>query len=146
MANIGEIVEIINATELTLDVGSDVYILLKNLQIHIGRTENRDATTDGGALYSYGKGENFFTATLILGVQEMLDTNSVGFNKLTQIDTDGDMPSRAWLIKGRQVDGVDTIQWAATGILKEYDVRKTPEGLVEVDIFVRITGDTVAVT
>ena len=146
MGNLGEIVEIINATELTLDVGSDVYILLKNLQIHIGRVENRDATTDGGALYSYGKGENFFTATLVLGVQEMLDSNSVGFNKLTQIDSDGDMPSRAWLIKGRQVNGVDTIQWACTGILKEYDVRKAPEGLVEVDIFVRITGDTVAVT
>ncbi len=146
MANIGEIVEIINATELTLDVGSDTYILLKDLVIHIGRTEQRDATTDGGALYSYGKGENFFTATLVLGVQEMLDTNSVGFNKLTQIDSDGDMPSRAWLIKGRQLNGSDTIQWACTGILKEYDVRKAPEGLVEVDIFVRITGDTVAVT
>ena len=146
MANLGEIVEIINATELTLDVGSDVYILVKNLVIHIGRTENRDATTDGGALYSFGKGENFFTATLILGVQELLDTNSVGFNKLTQIDANGDMPSRAWLIKGRQRDGVDTIQWACTGVLKEYDVRKAPEGKVEIDIFVRITGDTVAVT
>jgi len=125
---------------------SDVYILVKNLVIHIGRTESRDATTDGGALYSFGKGENFFTATLVLGVQELLDTNSVGFNKLTQIDSDGDMPSRAWLIKGRQIDGNDTIQWACTGVLKEYDVRKAPEGLVEMDIFVRITGDTVAVT
>ena len=146
MANIGEITEIVNATELTLDVGSDTYILLKDLTIHIGRTEQRDATTDGGALYSYGKGESFFTATLVLGVQELLDTNSVGFNKLTQIDSDGDMPSRAWLIKGRQLNGSDTIQWACTGILKEYDVTKAPEGLVEISIFVRITGDTVAVT
>ena len=148
MANIGEVVEIVNATELTLEIasGSGIYILLKDLQIHVGRPEDRVATTDGGALYSYGKGDNWFTATLVFGVQEMLDTNSVGFNKLTQIDSDGDMPTRLWLIKGRQVNGSDTVQWAATGILREYDVRKNPEGLVEVDIFVRITGDTVAVT
>jgi len=146
MANLGEVTEIINSHELHLVVGSDTYILLTDLQIHIGRPEDRTATTDGGALYSYGKGDNFFTATLVLGVQELLDTNSVGFNKLTQIDTDGDMPTRAWLIQGTQKDGVDTVQWACTGILREYDVRKNPEGKVMIDIFVRITGDTVAVT
>lgn len=146
MANIGEITEIVNAAELTLEVGSDNYILLTNLVIHVGRPEDRTATTDGGVLYTYGKGDNWFTATLVFGVQEMLDTNAVSFNKLTQIDSDGDMTSRSWLIKGRQLNGSDTVQWAATGILREYDVRKPEEGKVEVDIFVRITGDTVAVT
>jgi len=146
MANLGEVVEIINAENLTLDVGSDSYILLENLDIHIGRTEIRDVTTGGGPIYSYGAGDNWFTATLVLGVQELLDTNSVGFNKLTQIDSNGAMPTRAWLIKGKQKDGVDTIQWAATGILRDYDVRKADEGKVKIDIFVRITGDTVAVT
>ena len=146
MANLGEVVEIINAKELTLEVGSDNYILLENLNIHVGRTEFRDVTTDGGPLYSYGAGDNYFTCTLLLGVKEMLDTNSVGFNKLTQIDSNGDMPTRLWLIKGRQINGSDTIQWAATGVLRDYDVSKPAEGKVRVDIFVRITGDTVAVT
>ena len=146
MANLGEVVEIVNASELTLEVGSDNYILLTNLQIHVGRPEDRTATVDGGALYTYGKGDNWFTATLLLGVQEMLDTNAVGFNKLTQTDANGDMTSRAWLIKGRQLDGVDTIQWATTGFLREYDVRKVEEGKVEVDIFVRLTDDNVVVT
>jgi len=145
MANIGEITEIVNASELRLMFSADTYITLTDLQIHIGRTEDRVATTDGGALYTYGKGENFFTATLILTTPELLDTNAVGFNKLTQIDSDGDMPTRAWLIKGTNVSG-GTVQWAATGVLKEYDVKKTPEGKVEIDIFVRITGDTIAVT
>ena len=146
MANLGEVVEIINAKELTLEVGSDNYILLENLAIHVGRTEFRDVTTDGGPLYSYGAGDNYFTCTLVLGVQELLDSNSVGFNKLTQIDSAGDMPSRAWLIKGKQIDGVDTIQWACTGVLRDYDVSKPSEGKVKIDLFVRITGDTVAVT
>lgn len=146
MANIGEVVEIVNATDLKLIVGSDTYILLTDLQIHVGRPEDRTATTDGGALYSYGKSDNWFTATLVMGVQEMLDTNSVSFNKLSQIDSNGDMPTRAWLIKGTQKNGSDTVQWACTGILREYDVKKSGEGKVMIDIFVRITGDTVAVT
>ena len=41
MANIGEITEIINASELKLMVSTDTYILLTNLQIHVGRTEDR---------------------------------------------------------------------------------------------------------
>ena len=148
MANLGEVVEIINAQELTLEIasGSGNYILLENLNIHVGRTEFRDVTTEGNPLYSYGAGDNYFTCTLLLGVQELLDSNSVGFNKLTQVDGNGDMPTRLWLIKGKQIDGVDDITWAATGILRDYDVSKPSEGKVKIDIFVRITGDTVAVT
>jgi len=145
MADLGAITEIVNASELTLEVGSDSYVMLTNLNIHIGRTEDRIATTDAGALYTYGKSENFFTATLVLTTPELIDTNAVGFNKLTQIDADGDMTARSWKIVGRNLAAA-TITWAATGILKEYDVRKSPEGKIEVDIFVRITGDTVAIT
>jgi len=145
MANLGEITEIVNASELTLEFSNDTYITLTNLVIHVGRTEDRTATTDAGVLYTYGKGENFFTATLILTTPELIDTNAVGFNKLTQIDSDGDMPTRVWKIVGRNLAAA-TITWAATGVLKEYDVRKSPEGKVEIDIFVRITGDTVAIT
>lgn len=140
MANLGEITEIVNASELTLEVGSDVYIMLRNLTIHVGRTEDRVATTDAGALYSYGKGDSFFTATLVLTTPEASTLNT-----LTQIDSDGDMTSTAWLIKGKNVSGT-TITWAATGILREYDVRKPEEGKVEIDIFVRITGDTVTIS
>jgi len=141
MANIGEITEIVNSDELTLLVGSDTYILLKDLTIHVGRTENRVATTDGGALYTFGKGENFFTATLVVSTPELSSLNT-----LTQIDGDGDMTSTAWLIKANNISGA-TKTWAATGVLKEYDVRKGGDGnAVEIDIFVRITGDTVTIS
>jgi hypothetical protein len=140
MANIGEITEIVNASELTLDVGVDRYILLKNLQIHIGRTEARDVTTDGGPLYSYGAGENFFTATLLVSTPELSSLNTLG-----QIDANGAMTSTAWLIIAKNVSAA-TKTFAATGVLRDYTVRKPEEGKVEIDIFVRITGDTVTIT
>ena len=140
MADIGAIGEIVNASELTLEVGSDTYIMLTNLQIHIGRTEDRVATTDAGALYTYGKGENFFTGTLLVTTPELSSLNT-----LTQIDANGDMTSTAWKIVAKDVSAA-TRTFAATGVLKEYDVRKSPEGKVEIDIFVRITGDTITIS
>ena len=140
MADLGAITEIVNASELTLEVGTDTNIMLTNLQVHVGRTEDRTATTDAGVLYTYGKGENFFTATLVVTTPELSDLNTLG-----QIDSDGDMTTRAWKIVAADLAGAKKT-WAATGVLKEYDVRKTEEGKVEIDIFVRITGDTVTIS
>ena len=140
MANLGEITEIVNASELTLEVGSDTHIMLTNLQIHVGRTEDRIATTDAGALYTLGKGDNWFTATLLVTTPELSDLNTLG-----QIDSDGDMTARSWKIVAADLASA-TKTFAATGILREYDVRKAPEGKVEIDIFVRITGDTVTIS
>jgi len=144
MANLGEVSEIVNAHKLTLEVGANVYILLTNLQIHIGRPEDRTATTDGGVLYTYGKGDNFFTATLLVTTPELGDAAG-SLNKLTQTDANGDMTSTAWKIVAKDVSGA-TKTFAATGVLREYDVRKEEEGTVEIDIFVRITGDTVTIS
>lgn len=140
MANLGEITEIVNASELTLEVGADNYILLTNLNMHIGRPEDRIATTDGGALYTYGKGDNYFTATLLVSTPELDSLNTLG-----QIDSDGDMTSTAWKIVAKDVSG-NTKTFAATGVLKEYDVSKPTEGKVSIDIFVRITGDTITIS
>jgi len=144
MANLGEITEIVNASELTLEVGSDNYILLTNLSLHIGRPEDRVATTDGGALFTYGKGDNYFTATLLVSTPELGDATG-SLNDLTKIDSDGDMTSTAWKIVAKNVSGA-TKTFAATGILREYDVSKPSEGKVSIDIFVRITGDTISIS
>ena len=140
MANLGEITEIVNALECTLEVGSDTYILLKNLQIHIGRVEDRTVTTDGGPLYTFGAGDNWFTATLLVSTPELSSLNT-----LTQIDSDGDMTSTAWKIVAKDISGA-TKTFAATGVLRDYDVRKPEEGKTEIDIFVRITGDTITIS
>ena len=144
MANLGEITEIVNASELTLEVGSNNYILLTNLNLHIGRPEDRVATTDGGALFTYGKGDNWFTATLLVSTPELGDSTG-SLNKLSQIDSDGDMTSTSWKIVAKNVSGA-TKTFAATGFLREYDVSKPVEGKVNIDIFVRITGDTISIS
>lgn len=140
MANLGEITEIVNASELTLEVGSDNYILLSDLSIHIGRTESRDVVTSGEPLYSYGSGDNYFTATLLVSTPELSSLNT-----LTQINGNGDMTSTAWKIVAKNVSG-NTKTFSATGILRDYDVSKPSEGKVTIDIFVRITGDTISIT
>ena len=141
MANIGEVAELVNSDELTLQVGSDTYIMLSNLLLHVGRTENRVATTDAGALYSYGKGESFFSCTLQLTTPELSSLNT-----LNAIGANGDMTFTAWKIVGTNTSG-STKTMACTGVLRDYDVRQVADGkYVEIDIFVRITTDTVVIT
>jgi len=140
MANLGEATEIVNCSEHTLEVGSDTYIMLTNLIIHVGRPEDRVATTDSGPVYTYGKGDNFFTATLLVTTPEISTLNT-----LTQTDANGDLTSTSWKIVAKDLAGA-TKTWAATGVLRDYDMRKVPEGKVAIDIFVRITGDTVTVS
>ena len=140
MGNLGEIAEIVNASELTLEVGSDNYILLRDLSLHIGRTEQRDVVTSGDPVYSYGSGDNYFTATLLVSTPELSTLNT-----LTEIQSNGEMTSTAWKIVAKNVSGA-TKTFAATGVLREYDITKPAEGKVSIDIFVRITGDTISIS
>ena len=144
MANLGEITEIVNASELTLEVpgdsGNDNYILLSDLSLHIGRTESRDVVTSGDPLYSYGSGDNYFTATLLVSTPELTSLNT-----LTQISANGDLTSTAWKIVAKNVSGA-TKTFSATGVLRDYDISKPSEGKVSIDIFVRITGDTISIS
>lgn len=151
--NLGELTEVVNSTELQLQVGSapNGYILLRDLQININRIENRFATT-GGLVYTYGKGDNSFTATLVYtgdevdGTAYTNTTTPASFNELTQTTVNGDLNTINWLILATDVSG-GTKTFACTGVLRDYTVRKNgAEGVVEVDIFVRITGDTISIT
>jgi len=139
MASLGAIAEFVNSRELTLEVGSDIYIAVTNLQLHVGRTEERIGTTDTEALYAFGKAESFFTATLTATTPEVDSLNT-----LTQVSSDGDLTSTSWKIVARNLDG-STKTFAATGMLREYDIRSTDDK-VEIDIFVRIIGDTVSIS
>lgn len=140
MANLGEVTEIVNASELTLEVGSDTYIMLKDLVVHIGFVEDRTATTGAGALYTLGKGDHHFTATLVLTTPELSSLNA-----LAGPDSDGDTTNTAWKIVAKDVSAA-TKTMAATGYMREYDVRKPEEGKIEIDFFIRITGNTLTIT
>ena len=143
MGNLGEISEIINGTEVQLKVGTNVYILLTDLNLHIGRTEERTPTTDGGVLYTYGKGDHWFTCTLIATDEEM-----DAFSAANELDASGDMgagSTTAFTIVATNVSG-GTATFTCTGYIRDIDIKKAPEGKVMCDLFVRIIGDTVAVT
>ena len=49
MGNLGEVDEVINNEKLTLDVGSNTYILMQDLQINIDRPIDRQITSGGNA-------------------------------------------------------------------------------------------------
>ena len=93
MANIGEINELVNAQNLKLDVGNDRYIMLQDLDFHLGRPEAREPTTDGGVQYFFGKGDHYFDATLLLTTPEI-----ISFNSLTVLDSDGNLPNTTFKI------------------------------------------------
>ena len=144
MANIGEISEVVNCKEFTLEVGSDIYIMLEDLVVRVYRTETRDTPTEVGPLYSYGFGDNFMTFNLIITTPEIGDAAG-SLNALTKIDTNGDMTSTAWKVVAKNVSGA-TKTLACTGVLRDYEIRKIPEGKVKIACFVRITGDSITIT
>ena len=138
MANLGEIAELINSKKVRLDVGSDTYIAVQDIFLHAGRTESRDVSTDGNPFYSYGAGDNWFTAKLFATTPEFDTLNA----KLLIEDT-GEMPITAWKIV--YTDRATTSKtFACTGTLSNFEVTKAAKGGVYIDIFVRITGDIIA--
>ena len=114
--------------------------MLTNLIFNAARPEDRAATTDAGPVYTYGKGDNWFTATLLVTTPELSSLNT-----LSQTDSNGALTSTLWKIVARDVSG-STKTLAATGVLRDYQIRKAEEGKVAIDMFVRITGDTITIS
>ncbi len=139
MANIGEIAELVNAQNLVLDVGSNRYIMLQELDLHIGRPEAREPTTDGSVQYFYGKGDHYFDATLLLTTPEISD-----FNNLTELDSFGDLTTTQFKIIATAREG-DTSTITVNAVLPDFNVVKPVEGGVIFRVRFRITDDTVVV-
>jgi len=140
MANIGEETEVINSQEATLEVGADTYIAVQDMRLTISRPEDRRPTTDGGVLYFYGKGDNFFEFTLVATTPELDSLNS-----LTKLDDFGALSSTAFKIVYKDKTG-NTKTFAATGVLPNLVIESIVENGVLVRGRVRITGDSVTVT
>lgn len=139
MADLGARAKLVNARQLTLEVGSDEYVKAQNLFLHIDRTMSRRPTTDGNILYVPGKGNNWFTCELLFTT-----TEASSLNTLTQTDANGDMTSTEWKFVGTARDGT-TLTFATTGFLSTLDVSadSAAAGATKMTIFVVITGDTV---
>jgi len=141
MANIGDIPELVNAQNLKLDVGSDRYIMLQELDFHLGRPEAREPTTDGGVQYFYGKGDHFFDATLLLTTPEISS-----FNALTELDSNGDLTNTVFKIVAEPRGGGADATVTVNAVLPDFNIVKPVEGGVIFRVRFRITDDTVTVS
>ncbi len=140
MANLGEVAELVNAQNLKLDVGNDRYIMLQELDLHLGRPEAREPTTDGGVQYFFGKGDHFFNATLLLTTPEIST-----FNALTVLNADGDLTSTAFKIIAQPRGGGSNVTITVNAVLPDFNIVKPVEGGVLFRVRFRITDDTVTV-
>lgn len=140
MANIGEVAELVNAQNLKLDVGANRYIMLQELDFHLGRPEAREPTTDGGVQYFFGKGDHFFNATLLLTTPEIST-----FNALTVLDANGDLTSTAFKIIAEPRGGGANVTITVNAVLPDFNIVKPVEGGVLFRVRFRITDDTVSV-
>jgi len=142
---IGEIAELVNAQNLKLGLGDTTttnrYFMLQELDFHLGRPEAREPTTDGGVIYFYGKGDHTFDATLLLTTPEIST-----FNDLTELDSDGNLPSNDFTILAEPRGGGSNVTITVTAELPDFNIIKPVEGGVLFRVRFRITEDTVTVT
>ena len=141
MGNIGEVTEVINNEKLTLDVGSNTYILMQDVQINIDRPIDRQVTSGGNAVYFYGTGDNFIQFTLLCSTPEIASLNTLTERNATT----GALTSTDWIIKSTDVSGaVRTITGAGT--LPHLEIaRLSGVGGVVIRGRIQLTGDTVTV-
>ncbi len=142
---IGDITELVNAQNLKLGLGDTTltnrYIMLQELDFHLGRPEAREPTTDGGVIYFYGKGDHTFDATLLLTTPEIST-----FNAFTVLDSDGNLPSNEFTILAEPRGGGSNVTITVTAELPDFNIIKPVEGGVLFRVRFRITEDTVTVT
>ena len=142
---IGDITELVNAQNLKLGLGdatiANRYIMLQELDFHLGRPEAREPTTDGGVIYFYGKGDHTFDATLLLTTPEIST-----FNGFTVLDSNGNLTSNTFTILAEPRGGGTNVTITVTAELPDFNIVKPVEGGVLFRVRFRITTDTVTVT
>lgn len=138
----GSINDLINAQNLQLQVDSDTYIMLQELDFHVGRPEAREPTTDGGVQYFYGKGDNYFDATILATTTEIQTLTN-----LTKLDANGDLTSDEYNIIAtpRESAGQTATITVNAAVVPDFNISKPIEGGVIFRIRFRITDDTVTV-
>ncbi len=141
MSDIGAITELVNAQNLKLDVGNDRYVMLQELELHLGRPEAREPTTDGGVIYYFGKGDHYFDATLLLTTPEISS-----FNTLTELDSDGNLPSTTFKIIAQPRGGGTDVTITVVAQLPDFNISKPVEGGLIFRVRFRIINDTVTVS
>jgi len=137
MANIGEVTEVVNATKVHLDIGSDRHILLQELDLSIERAESREAT-DAGAIYFFGQHDNGFEGSLLLSTPEF--NTFVGY---LVPDSNGALPSTTFKLIYTNISGASKTL-TVDAVVPSMRIIKPAEGGVKVRMRFRITEELTA--
>lgn len=140
MPNLGEVTELINASEIHLKVGADTYIMLQELDFNITHSERVEPTVDGGVQYFFGPQDASFTFTILATTPEVSSLVA-----LTQANTESDLTSRAWIIVLTDSAGTSKTM-TVNGVLPTLNIVKelSPAG-GKFRGTVRITDNTISV-
>ena len=142
---IGEFAELVNAQNLKLGLTTTTlgnrYVMLQDLDFHIGRPEAREPTTDGGVIYYFGKGDHYFDATILLTTPEIST-----FNAFTVLNANCALPTNTWTILAEPRGGGSDVTISVTAEIPTFDISKPVEGGVVFRVRFRITTDTITVS
>lgn len=145
MGNLGEDAELINSQNVRLEVGADRYIQLQECNIHMGRPESREPTTDNGVVYYYGKGDHTFDCVILATTPEINI-----FRLLTELSGDGDLTETNFKILYEPRGGGGTVTFGGVSgfpaVLYDYNLEKPVEGGVLFRLRFRITSDSITVS
>ena len=145
---VGSINDLVNAQNLKLELTNangtgapiGLYIMLQELDFHLGRPEAREPTTDSGVQYFYGKGDHYFDSTILLTTSEV-----PFFNAFTELNSNGDLPTLGFNVIAQPRGGGNNIEIAVNAQLPDFNIIKPVEGGVIFRIRFRIIDDDVTV-
>ncbi len=139
MANTGSIADLVNAQNLKLELDNNLFVMLQDLDFHLGRPEAREPTTDGNVQYFYGKGDHYFDATLLLTTSQISF-----FNDKIELNTNGDLPTIVIKIVSQpRGQSAATVTITVNAQIPDFNIIKPVEGGVIFRVRFRIIQDEV---
>lgn len=138
---LGALTELVNAQSLKLEMDNETYVMLQELDFHLGRPEAREPTTNGGVIYYYGKGDHYFDATILTTTPEIKDFNDL----ITANTTTGELPPKTYKIIATARGGSTSTISITAAVVPDFNMSKPIEGGVVFRVRFRITTDSVSV-
>jgi hypothetical protein len=136
---IGNSTKKVNAKQMQVWVGStsNTWTLLQNARVSITHPIFREATTSGGVVTYTGAPNNTISGSLLF-TTDAWTTSTYGFDALSTVATSGnnqgEVPAQTWAVKFTDAASTDTTLTFNNCKLTSFDISKSTEGGVKVDI------------
>ncbi len=131
---IGVATKKVNSKKMEIWVGSsgNTWTLLQNARVSISHPVFREPTTSGGVVTYTGAADHSISGSLLF-TTDAWTTSTYGFNALST-PTAGEVPEVDWAVKFTDAATTETTLTFPNCKLTSFDVSKSTEGGVKVDI------------